>query len=116
MVTQEKELNKEAGKAEDEFTVSGDGKWEKRGFSSLFGVTTLIAKYTGKVVDACVLSSFCRNVLRGKIKRRMIHKDIKIDAIVKIFSRSIDKHSVQYLKYIGDGDSGTFKGILNAQP
>jgi len=36
-------------------TVSGDGSWRRRGFSSLFGVTTLIGWHTGKVLDVCVL-------------------------------------------------------------
>ncbi|EFN65805.1 hypothetical protein EAG_00123, partial [Camponotus floridanus] len=66
---EEKELNKDAGEPEDEFTVSGDGTWKKRGFSSLFGVSTLIAKYTGKVVDACVLNSFCQGCLSWKNKK-----------------------------------------------
>ena len=32
--------------------VSGDGSWETRGFFSLFGVTTLIRNYTGRI-DHC---------------------------------------------------------------
>jgi len=32
-------------------TVSGDGSWRKRGFSSLYGFVSLIGWYTGKVVD-----------------------------------------------------------------
>lgn len=42
---------------------------EKRGFSSLFGVSTLITKYTGKVVDACVMSSFCAGCNLWKNKK-----------------------------------------------
>lgn len=33
----------------DELTVSGDGTWKKRGFSSLYGVASLIGYHTGKV-------------------------------------------------------------------
>ncbi|XP_066590769.1 uncharacterized protein [Prorops nasuta] len=136
-VTKEKELNKEAGKPEDEFTVSGDGSWKKRGFSSLFGVSTLIAKYSGKVVDTCVQSSFCQGCLLWKNKKNddpygyeewlASHENctinhtgssgkMEIDAIVKMFSHSTDKHNVKYLTYVGDGDSKTFKGILDSQP
>jgi len=32
-------------------SISGDGSWKKRDFSSLFGLTTLIAYHTGKVID-----------------------------------------------------------------
>ena len=30
--------------------VSDDGMWHKRGFSSLFGVTSLIGHFTGKII------------------------------------------------------------------
>ena len=36
--------------------VSCDGTWQKRGFSSLFGVVFIIAYETGKVLDYAVLS------------------------------------------------------------
>ena len=37
--------------------VSGDGTWHKRGFS-LFGVTSLIGHFTGKIIDVLVKSSY----------------------------------------------------------
>ncbi|CAB3241671.1 unnamed protein product [Arctia plantaginis] len=43
----------------DELSVSGDGTWKKRGYSSLFGVTSLIGHFTGKVLDILVKSSYC---------------------------------------------------------
>lgn len=51
-----------------EFTVSGDGTWKKRGFNSLFGVTTVVAKNCKKVVDTVVKSSFCQgcNIWKNK--------------------------------------------------
>jgi len=39
--------------------VSGDSSWKKRGFKSLYRVTTLIAYYSGKVIDLVVKSSYC---------------------------------------------------------
>ena len=44
---------------DEELTVSGDGTWRKRGFSSLFGIAALIGHFTGKVVDFIVKSSVC---------------------------------------------------------
>lgn len=44
----------------DGLTVSGDGSWRKRGFSSLFGLVTLIGWYIGKVLDICVKSKYCK--------------------------------------------------------
>ncbi|CAB3259547.1 unnamed protein product [Arctia plantaginis] len=43
----------------DELSVSGDATWKKRGYSSLFGVTSLIGHFTGKVLDILVKSSYC---------------------------------------------------------
>lgn len=42
-------------------TVSGDGSWRKRGFSSLFGLVTLIGWFTGKVLDIVVKSKYCKS-------------------------------------------------------
>lgn len=43
-----------------ELTVSGDGTWKKRGYTSLFGVTSLIGYYSGKIVDIFVKSFYCK--------------------------------------------------------
>ena len=32
------------------------------------------------------------------------------------FYRSIDQYGLKYRRYIGDGDSATFKGLLNLNP
>lgn len=37
---------------------------------------------------------------------------MEIDGIVEMFERSEEKHGVKYVKYVGDGDSKTFKGII----
>lgn len=137
-VTQEREINKKVGKPEDEFTVSGDGTWKKRGFSSLFGVSTLVAKYSSKVVDTSVMSSFCGECNLWKSKKNSdptayelwfeSHEaecsinhtgssgKMEVDAIVQMSLRSIEKHGVKYLTYVGDGDSKTFNGILKSEP
>lgn len=44
----------------DGITVSGDGSWRKRGFSSLFGIVSLIGWMTGKIVDIVVKSKYCK--------------------------------------------------------
>ncbi|XP_044588451.1 uncharacterized protein LOC123267711 isoform X2 [Cotesia glomerata] len=120
------------------FTVSGDGTWKKRGFNSLFGVTTLVGKYSKKVIDTVVKSSFCQRCNYWKNKKKddispyedwyNEHEDscainhqgsagkMEVDAVVQMFSRSEEKHGVKYVKYIGDGDSKTFKRILNIDP
>lgn len=42
-------------------TVSGDGTWKRRGFASLYGVSTLIGYYSDKVLDVFVKSSYCKS-------------------------------------------------------
>lgn len=53
---------KEQDKTEDAngISVSGDGSWRKRGFSSLYGFVSLIGWHTGKVVDVLVKSKYCK--------------------------------------------------------
>ncbi|XP_025163396.1 uncharacterized protein LOC112590598 [Harpegnathos saltator] len=43
-----------------EFTVSGDGTWKKREFSSLYDVSSLIGYYTGKIIDIVTKSAYCK--------------------------------------------------------
>ena len=43
-----------------DFIMSSDGTWHKRGFSSLFGVTSLIGHFTGIIIDLLVKSSYCK--------------------------------------------------------
>lgn len=38
---------------------------------------------------------------------------IEIDAVIEMFQRS---QTLKYANYIGDGDSKTFKGIVDAEP
>ncbi|XP_015182595.1 PREDICTED: uncharacterized protein LOC107069635 isoform X2 [Polistes dominula] len=136
-VTQEKTMNEEAGKPQDELIVSDDGTWKKKGFLSLFGASMLIGKYTGKIFNAMVMSSFCGACNKwGKKNTDPIEYEIwyeshvdectinhsgssskmEISAITQMFSRSMEKYGVKYLTYIGNGDSKTFKGILDAKP
>lgn len=66
VVTEEIELNMEAGNEADNLSVSGDGTWMKRGLTSLIGVFSIIGKYTGKVIDLDVKSSFCTTCKKQK--------------------------------------------------
>ncbi|KAG8233369.1 hypothetical protein J437_LFUL005831 [Ladona fulva] len=51
-------LNEEYGRSLLQVAVSGDGSWKKPGFSSLYGVTTLIGYHSGKVI--VVKSRYCQ--------------------------------------------------------
>lgn len=41
---------------------------------------------------------------------------MEVDAVIDMFLRSENLHSVKYKNYVGDGDNKTFKGILDATP
>ncbi|XP_025152724.1 uncharacterized protein LOC109504083 isoform X2 [Harpegnathos saltator] len=104
--------NVNKGRPPTEFKVSGDGSWKKRGFTSLYGVTTLIGYYTGKIIDLVVKSGYCQactfwNKKKGKME---------VDAVQEMFMRSKEKFGVAYTNYIGDGDSKTYKAILDLNP
>ncbi|EFN65458.1 hypothetical protein EAG_00446, partial [Camponotus floridanus] len=54
------EIEKTDGPNKNHLTVSGHGTWKKRGFTSLFGVSSLIGYYIGKILDIEVKSSYCK--------------------------------------------------------
>lgn len=90
------------------FSIPGDGSWRKRGFSSLFGLVTLIGWLTGKVLDVCVKSKYCKACEYRKKKEDTteyeewfdVHQlqcqinhvgsagKIEVDAVVEMFRRS----------------------------
>lgn len=134
-VDEEKKLNKDNKRPETRLKVSGDGSWKKRGFSSLFGVTALIAYYTGKITDLIVKSSFCKACIFWKKKGTDEYTEwlekhdnecsanhsgsagkMEVDADKEMFSRSVEKFGVKYDNYIGDGDSKTYKALIDLNP
>ena len=50
---------KNLNEKERDLTVTGDGTWHKRGFTSLYGVFSLIGAYTNKFIDIFVKSAYC---------------------------------------------------------
>ena len=119
-----------------DFPVSGDGTWKKRGHLSLFGVVTLIAYAIKKCVGIKVKSSFCQECANNKRKENSAEYDLwwqnhksqcsknhegssgamEPGAMVELFKESQPKYGVRFNKYIGDGDSSTFKNINDSKP
>lgn len=132
---EEKRISNEKGE-KNGITVSGDGSWRKRGFSSLYGLVSLIGWYTGKLVDVLVKSKYCKaceywqkkydtdeykewaenHAAECQANHDGSAGKMEVDAAIEMFQRSEDLHDVKYVSYIGDGDSKTFKGITDAQP
>ncbi|KAK3933147.1 Envelope protein UL45 [Frankliniella fusca] len=115
---------------------SGDGTWQKRGFSSKNGVVSFIGAETGKVIDVEVMSTVCFGCCNYKGPKQgpeydewkqtheadcsVNHKAssgmMEVEGMVKIFERSEARAGVRYESYIGDGDSKTFPAIVKAKP
>ncbi|XP_068987314.1 uncharacterized protein [Bombus flavifrons] len=138
-IKEEKAATAEEKKTEDadELTVSGDGTWKKRGFSFLFGVTSLIGYFTGKVLDIFVKSSYCHecktwehklnsaeyeewheaHVSGGKCLTNHISAtgNMAVEAVKTMFQRSV-QNGVRYRNYIGDGDSEVNSELVNSKP
>ena len=42
--------------------------------------------------------------------------NMEVSSIIKMFKRSIVKHGLRYVNYIGGGDSKTYSSIVKAKP
>ena len=110
--------------------VSVDGTWQKRGYSSKFGVVLAILVDTGEVVDFEVLSLHCHGCKKHQNddkasdaytlwkKKHEIQCQLNFEGTaggmegkgaMNIFSRSIQKRGLKYVTFVGDGDSDTYK-------
>lgn len=135
-VKEEQEKNIQFDHSKNEITVSGDGSWSKRGFTSLLGIVSLIGKYSNKILDVIVKSSVCKACEKWSGKEKSDeyaawydeHQEnctanhegsagkMEVDGIIEMFKRSEECLGVKYTKYIGDGDTKTFKNLLEEDP
>ena len=135
-VKEEQEKNEAAGNVKNHLSVSGDGSWSKRGFTSLIGIVFLIGKCTGQILDVIVKSRHCKTCesMVGKMdgieydawyedhqaECTMIHSGssgkMEVDGALEMFKRSVELYNVYYKNYIGDGDTKTFKCLKDSLP
>lgn len=123
VATEEKQLTSLANNMEDttDVTVSGDGTWKKRGFASLYGVSSLIKYHSGNVLDVIVKWSYCKLCESWKkkldtaefeewkeehIKNEQCTANhtggagnIEVSSIIEMFKCSIVKHGLRYVNY-----------------
>jgi len=116
-----------------EATVSGDAAWQRRGYSSLNGVTALVSE--GNVVDTQVLTKRCKACERwnrknndsAEYKEWKSTHDCPINhegsagimeaaGVLQMFNRSENVNRLRYTTYIGDGDTKTHQEVVNADP
>ena len=114
-------------------TVSIDGSWQKRGYSSINGVVTCM--YGDKCLDCYVLSKHCKACAKwNKIDKTSLEyleweanhicpanhagssSSMESAGAMQIFKRSVDMFNLQYTKYLGDGDSSSFSAVNQSHP
>lgn len=117
-------------------TVSLDGSWQRRGYSSLNGIVTAMSvpedvEMPGKVLDVAVLTKSCKQChiyeevphnsveyLQWKathvcsINHQGSAGSLETEGAKMIFHRSVEKHKLQYKNYLGDGDSKGHSSVV----
>lgn len=118
--------------------VSVDGTYMTRGFSSKAGVVTAIGCVTGKVLDTSVRSKVCKSCDHWSKKKESHPAEyenwlkshpplceathdgssgsMEAKSAVDIFARSLENNNLRYTRYIGDGDTNSFKSVLDSKP
>lgn len=117
--------------------VSGDGSWQRRGFSSHNGVVTVISVDTGKILDTEVISKICHtckahekdDVTTTQYATWKADHNAVCEAdfqgssgsmepvgAARIFLRSVNNRGLEYTEFYGDGDSKAYKTVVDADP
>ena len=112
--------------------ISADGTWQKRGYSSLHGITNIVSMVTGKVLDTEILTQFCKqcSLYNNDVKNSLTfdlwraEHSAKCTANFKgssgamepagieaMFKRSVEKHRLLYTSLYCDGDSKSYDRV-----
>ena len=112
-------------------SVSVDGTWQKKGFTSTNGVITAISVDSGKILVTCILSKSCKGCMKMKEVQKLYPEEYnmwradhkcnqnydgsspnmeKVGAET-IFGRSVNKYNLFYTSFYGDGDSKAFAAV-----
>jgi len=118
-----------------DIAISGDGTWQKRGFSSKNGVVTAVGKNSVKAVDVEVMTTVCYGCNSYKGPKRGLEFEewkekhmpqcsinhegsagmMEVTGMKRIFLRS-PQRGVRYSQYIRDGDAKTFSAVVESKP
>ena len=122
-----------------ECAVSFDASWHQRGHYSNQGFAAAIDTDFGKVLDYSLYDRVCYSCSKWPESRRSScpeefaeywdsHKNLctanykgtsqamESTAAVDVWKRSIETHNLAYGTYIGDGDSSSYKNLLQSDP
>ncbi|KAF5307214.1 hypothetical protein FQR65_LT00730 [Abscondita terminalis] len=111
-------------------TVVADGCWSKRSYksnySALSGVAAIVGNHFGEVLYFGVKNKYCKVCIRPdnlKSKTHVCFKNytgpstgMEAAILVEGFKESEKMYGVKYAKLIADGDSSTYKKILESRP
>ena len=116
--------------------VSVDGTWQRRGYSSLNGVVTLMSNVNQKCIDTHVMSKCCKGCQNWERRKETegdsyeIWKNdhncsinhtgssgaMEVSGAITMFKRSVDSYNLRYKGYIGDGDTKAHQSVVKAKP
>ena len=119
--------------------VSFDATWHRRGHYSNQGFGAAIDIVSNKVLDFMLSQRICRKCLSWPSERRSSQPEeyaefwsehqatcsanfsgssqsMEGSAAVEIWKRSVERNSLVYSTYVGDGDSSSFKNVVNSNP
>ena len=113
-----------------DITIAFDGTWQKRGHQSLNSCAAATSIDTGKVLDVEILCKHCHgcNIAKSNADKKAQHEPkctknytgssggMESTSAVNIFHRSLQKRGVRYVQFIGDGDSSSFKSVVDSRP
>ena len=128
-------LDDDLGDGLVDVTVSADGTWAKRGFTSLHGLVFAISQDTGEVLDFTLMSQFCptcnyhRRILDDEefsrwrdqheeecqANYRKSSKSMESAGCEVLWGRSLEKNQLRYTTFVGDGDSSAYKTVQEKQ-
>lgn len=121
------------------YSVTYDGTWQKRGFTSLYGIGFVIELYTGIVIDYEILSKYCRlctdkeksmgenseqfqkwlreHQAKGECQKNFDKSSGAMEAFAAevMWKRSIENCNARYVNILSDGDAKTFQHLNNLQ-
>lgn len=121
--------NGDVGKdGKPEITVVCDGTWAKRSYktnyNSLSGAAAIIGYKTKKILYLGVKNKFCMACAKGSATDTHLcfrnwngsSTAMEAEILAEGFKCSEDMYGIRYTKFIADGDSSTYKKILETQP
>lgn len=110
----------EDNNGEKDITAMFECSWQRRGHNSLNGVVTAISGSSSKVIDARILTKYCR--CRGRLKNDhddpCIHNyaggsgGMEVEGIREMFRASQENYGIRYKYLLGDGDSSAFPTVV----